>query len=250
MIPGRRGLLQAALFAAPAIAAQSLGQPLIAPAHADTTDLVLLCDKTLGPACVLAGAAYTARTGVRIRVFPTTPSLLLPQLARDVQSDILMTRVTALDQAARDGLLLASDRAGPWRTGLVLAGREPVAASAAMDRVAVPDPTSASDIDGPTLLDRLGLHAQSVQGVLDTESVTILLISGAATAGVLHGTDVKANPRLGVIRTIPDAVAPPLVYAAAITRGTSRPNPQRFLNFLKSPDATSILAAAGLESAT
>ncbi len=250
MNPGRRGLLQAALLAAPAIAARSAGAPLIASARADTTDLVLACDRTLGPACVLAGAAYTARTGVRIRVFPMTPSLLLPQLARDVQNDILMTQLASLDQAARDGILDGQDRAGPWRNPLVLAASKQASPAGIMDRVAIPDPTAASDIDGPAVLQRLGLHPASVQGAVDTTGVAFLLITGAAQTGVLHATDVKADSRLGIVSAIPETVWPPLVYAAAITRGTSRPNPQGFLNFLKSAEAMAVLSAAGLEPAT
>ena len=63
-------------------------------------------------------------------------------------------------------------------------------------------------------------------------------------------TDVRADERLAVIRPVPAEVQPPLLYAASVTRLARRPNPEGFVAFLATKEATDMLTAAGLEVAT
>ena len=80
-------------------------------------DLAVTCDTTLAPALRKVAAAYRARSGVRVFVFPTGPGLILPQLVRDIQNDIVVTQTTILDQAAQAGVVawLPSVRNGAIR---------------------------------------------------------------------------------------------------------------------------------------
>ena len=124
------------------------------PRCADTIDLALNCDTTLAPALRKVAAAYKARSGVRVFVFPTGPGLILPQLVRDIQNDIVVTQTTILEQAAQAGVIASAVRA-QWRNPLVIAGLH---GTATIDGTfAATDPSPASDIDGPALLARLGI---------------------------------------------------------------------------------------------
>jgi molybdate transport system substrate-binding protein len=222
-----------------------LGIGASAPARADTTDLVLACDATLGPAMRAAGRRFTARSGVRIDVFPTEPGLILPQLSRVVQNDIVVTGLPALQRAIADGLIGPdAARAGSWRNRLVLAARRDAAGDGP---VAVTDPTPASGLDGPAILARMGLRPLTVLGTIDTDGVRYLLATGAARSGLLFATDLRANPELQQIRPVPDDAWPPVVYGAAVTRLARRPHPDEFVKFLETDDATSILRENGLE---
>jgi molybdate transport system substrate-binding protein len=87
-------------------------------------------------------------------------------------------------------------------------------------------------------------------GALNTSEVASLLLSGTAQAGLLHMTDVRAHPGLAVIRPVPPEIQPPPVYAAAVTRLASRPDPQAFVAFLATPEASALLTEAGLELQT
>ena len=205
---------------------------IAARAPAATTDLAVSCDTTLGPAVRAAAAAYTARTGVRIDVFPTGPGLILPQLRRQVQNDAVVTSVATLATADDDHLLAKGKRAGPWADRLVIAGLAGAVAPAPDALFAAADPSPASDIDGVSILARMGLRTTPQLGAIDCNGVVFLLTSGAASAGLLHMTDVRANPRLTVLQTIPNDVAPPLTYAAAVTTLTWRPHPHAFVDFL------------------
>ena len=91
------------------------------PALAETVDLSVTCDTTLAPALRKAAAAYRAQSGVRVFVFPTGPGLILPQLVRDIQNDIVVTQTGILDQAVQAGVVAVAVRP-QWRNPLVIAG--------------------------------------------------------------------------------------------------------------------------------
>src|ERR1700733_2492785 len=217
------------------------------PVLADTVDLAVTCDTTLAPALRKLAAAYRAKSGVRVFVFPTGPGLILPQLVRDIQNDIVVTQTTILDQATQAGVVAVAVRA-QWRNSLVIAGLQGV--TALTGTFAAPDPTPASDTDGPAVLQRLDVKPTRTLGAVDTDEVAFLLTTGAAQAGLLHMTDVRANERLAVIHPVPTEVQSPLLYAASVTRLARRPNPDGVVAFLATKDAADTLAAAGLEPTT
>ena len=210
-----------------------------------------------GSECPVSVVRYHARAGVaeggrgvpgagwlRVYVFPTGPGLLLPQLLRDIQNDIVVTQLTILEQAAQAGIVASANATGRWNNPLVIAGLH--GTSATDQTFAVPDPTPASDLDGPAILTQLGLRPAHVLGAVDTDEVAFLLTTRAAQAGLLHMTDVRADERLDVIRPLP-ADIPPIVYGASVTRLASRPNPEGFISFLGAPEAIALLTESGLE---
>ncbi|HUB11901.1 MAG TPA: substrate-binding domain-containing protein [Acetobacteraceae bacterium] len=240
----RRGLMQAlpataVLLVAAAPAAQA----------ADVAELVVACDTTLGPVLRLVARAYAESAGVRVNVFPTPPGLILPQLERQVQNDIVMTQPPTIAAAVQANVAAQDAARGAWRNPLVLAMKR--GANPPTDQpIAVSDPTPASDMDGPAILARLGLASAPMLGVIDTDSVAALVLDGTARAGLLHMTDVHARPGLQIVRTIPPDIAPPISYAVAVTKLARRPDPAGFVAFLLAPPATVLLAANGLETAS
>jgi molybdate transport system substrate-binding protein len=215
------------------------------PARAAGGDLVVTCDTTLAPALREVADAYKARVGGHMFIFATGPGLILPQLVRDIQNDIVVTQTAILEQAAQAGVIAAPVRA-QWRNPLVIAGR---AGAATTDGAfAATDPSPASDIDGPALLARLAIKPARTLSAVDTDEVAFLLTTGAAQAGLLHMTDVRADARLAAIRPVPAEAQSPPLYAAAVTRLARRPNPEEFVAFLTTREAGDILAAAGLEA--
>jgi hypothetical protein len=179
-------------------------------------------------------------------VFPTGPGLILPQLERNIQNDILVTQTPVLDQATQQGLI-ADVAAARWRNPLVIAA---LPGGSVLDQtLAVTDPTPAADIDGPAVLTRLGLKPRRVLGAVDSDEVAFLIANGSAQAGLLCMTDVRANG-LEVIQTVPTDIFSPVVYRACITRLADRPNPGGFLAFLGTQAAVRVLSDGGLEVVT
>src|SRR5579859_1778026 len=214
------------------------------PAAAATIDLSLACDTTLAPALRKVAAAYAAKTGVRVFVFPTGPGLLIPQLERNIQNDILVTQLPILEQALQGKIIAAMPGAPRWSNPLVIAGRSGASASGVF---AACDATAASDFDGPALLAKLEVKPAQVIGAVDTDEVAWLLLSGEAQAGFLHMTDVRAHPELSVIQPVSADVQVPFVYGVTVTRLASRPDPQGFVTFMRTPEAMTLLKEAGLE---
>jgi molybdate transport system substrate-binding protein len=214
-------------------------------AKADTTDLAVICDLTLGAPLRSAGTAFRASAGVRIHVFPTAPGLIVPQLAREVQIDIVVAQSEVLDQAMQSGLLTTGPRSATWSNALVVA--EMMDGSGAPDagKFAVSELPVASGIDGTAVVARLGIDPARVVSAIDTTEVAFLLTTGSARTGVLRLTDVRADPRLRVVRTIADQ--PRALCTAVITKGARRPNPAAFISFLGTEPARRLLATAGLE---
>jgi molybdate transport system substrate-binding protein len=235
-----------------AVAPGALGAAIVAPvasfAASTTTDLAVTCDAAAAPAVIAAAAEYRARTGVRVRVFPTSPGLVLPQLEREIQNDIIVTRIATIDQAEKEGLVQPGGRTGPWRNRLVIAAAKRQAGPEGS--FVVPDPSPASDFDGAAVLRQLGAAPAVVLGVIDSGAVGWTLANGGARQGLLHQTEVVADRRLLAVAPVPDDAWPPILYAATVTRLARRGDPAAFLTFLGSNEGQAVLLAAGLESAT
>ncbi len=259
----RRTLLHLPAFAAAALA---LGIPRAEAAEPPTgraaiPDLVVYCDPTLRPAMRRIGRLFTDRTRAPVYVFSAPPPLMLAQLDRDVQNDILVSSAATLDEGTRRELVLPATRVAGWRNRLVIAGLSANLASEAPtdvarlpdllgpDRLAISDDTVASTVNGPAVIERLGLRQVldgRVVGAADTDEIVFLLVTGTARFGLVHLTDVRANPRLGVVAMVPDTAYAPIVYAAAASRVGRSPSTQAFLGFLGTPDADRRLGLEGL----
>jgi molybdate transport system substrate-binding protein len=220
---------------------------MVTEARADTTDLALICDLTLGAPLRRVSSAFRASQGVRVHVFPTAPGLIVPQLTREVQIDIVMTGNSALDEAAQAGLLAATPRAGTWRNTLVVAEMADASGPAESGKFAVSELPSASGIDGAAIVAQIGIDPARIISAIDTTEVAFLLTTGAARTGLLYLTDVRADPRLRVVGAIKDQ--PPALWAAAITKGARRPDPAAFIAFLNAAGTRDLLSTAGLEVA-
>ncbi len=212
-----------------------------------TTDLAVTCDAAAGPAVSAAGTAWRTRTGVRVRVFPTSPGLVLPQLVRTIQNDLIITQIVTIDQAEKAGVVQRGGRVGLWRNRLVVAAaKQPAGTEGSF---VVPDPSPGSDIDGGVIVRRLGTVPAKVFGVIDTGAVAWTLIHGGARHGLLHQTEVAADDRLVAVSTVPDEAWPPILYSATVTKLASRGDPAAFVAFLGSGDGQAVLLGAGLEAA-
>ena len=220
--------------------------PGVAPARAAAPDVIVYGDPTLGHALRDVGARFTAQTGVPVHVFSAPPTLILAQLRHSVWNDVVVTLAPWMDQAEQAGVIVPGTRTGAWRTTLVLAQAADV--TPANDTMAITDPTPAATIDGPAVLAALGLHPAHVQGVANTAEVGFLLDTGVAAQGLVHLTDVRADPKLSVAGPVSASAYPPIVYAAAITTLRHSPNAHAFLDYLHAPAATEVLRADGLET--
>lgn len=236
--------------------------PAMAAGEAAASDVVIYCDPTLTATMRAVGRSFTAQRKAPVQVFSAPPPLMLAQLAHETQDDVLTTLRSAMDEAVAKGLVKPETSVGAWRNRLVIGRRvrEAISAVAAdptsvmkllgNGRFASPDPSNATTIDGPQIIADAGLQQVldgHLIGAANTADVAFLLTSGAARLGLLYMTDVRSQPSLAVAATLPDASYAPIVYVAAASSKAKSPNLKPFLDLIRTPEASNILQAGGLE---
>ena len=76
----------------------------------------------------------------------------------------------------------------------------------------------------------------------------VLVERGEAAAGIVYATDAATSSRVSVAATFSADSHPPIVYPAAIVAGRSRPEVERFFNYLTSDEAITIFTRHGFGS--
>ncbi len=223
------------------------------PAHADGStapNVIVYCDPPLRGAIGSVGRGFDVRTNV----FCAAPWMMLAQIERTTQNDILVSSPAALDEGERRQLVKPGDRVtiGNDRLALVVgadqAGANDPRALIGAGPLAMPDATALTTIDGVAALARFGLTAPypfQLMGAADGEDVGFLVRSGAARVGLMHATEARTWG-LSIAALLPD----PIPYAAAISAVTRSPNAGRYLEFLRTAQARARLREAGLAPAT
>ncbi len=220
-------------------------------------NVVIYCDKALRGAIRRTAELFTARSQAPVDLFCAAPMLMLAQIERITQNDVLITQSSAMDEAARRGLIHVDTRIPVGRDRLVFAtlegGTQQLSDPLHLLRrigtgpVALPDPTTGTTIDSAAVLAALGLTPPfpfQVVGAIDTEEVGFLLRTRAAPIGLLYRTEAQPGSGLSILAELPDQT---VSCSAAISVVTRSRNAQGFMDFLRDPDAAARLHASGLE---
>ena len=69
--------------------------------------------------------------------------------------------------------------------------------------------------------------------------------AGRVDAAVVYATDARSEPSVPVLFRVPAGDAPAIIYPAAVVRGSNQAAAERFVAFLRSPEAGTVLQAAG-----
>ncbi len=262
--------LIAPVLIAPVLIGPLLGALGASPARADfisAPDVVVYCDPTLAAALRAVSRVYRAQTGVPVRVLAAPGPLSVELIAHGTRNDVLVTQADWLDGAAARRLVDPSTRSQAWLDPTVLAGREATPAAAVPEpaalmqpafmqagleqalaggKLGVIDPTQPGGPDGPALAGKLGWQVP-LAGEIDGPGVAFLVATGAARLGLLPRSAALAPPGLVVLATLPEAAAPPVRYAAAVSKNIQSRNAAPFMAFLRTAPAQDALRAAGLE---
>jgi molybdate transport system substrate-binding protein len=80
----------------------------------------------------------------------------------------------------------------------------------------------------------------------DNIRAALALVSrGEARFGIVYATDAKADPKVRVVGTFPDATHKPIVYPVALVASSTNPAAPKAISFLSSQAATKIFLAQG-----
>ncbi len=97
-------------------------------------------------------------------------------------------------------------------------------------------------------LEKLGEWAAVEKNVVMQDNVRAalaLVAKGEAKLGVVYGSDAKAEPKVDVAATFADDSHAPILYPAAVVAASTNTDAEKFVAFLKSPEAQAILLKDG-----
>jgi molybdate transport system substrate-binding protein len=93
---------------------------------------------------------------------------------------------------------------------------------------------------GKAALEKLGAWNDVKDHLAQAENVRaalLLVARGEAPLGIVYRTDAAAEPGVKIVATFPEDSHPPIIYPAALTKDSSNPDANGFLDFLRSTRA-------------
>ena len=91
---------------------------------------------------------------------------------------------------------------------------------------------------GKAALEKLGAWDGVKDKIAQADNVraALLLVSrGEAPLGIVYQTDAASDPTVKIVGAFPDDSHPPITYPVALTRDSTNPDAQAFLNYMRSP---------------
>ncbi|XDA96950.1 molybdate ABC transporter substrate-binding protein [Sulfitobacter sp. LCG007] len=229
---------------------------LLQPAGRAEAQLTVFAAASLREALDEAGAA----SGLDPVMSYAGSGAIARQIAQGAPADVVfLANAQWMDWLGNEGLLLPGTRRDLLGNALVLIGP---AGSAPL-----PDPDAGmllERLDGGRLamgervsvpagsyakawLDRIGAWETVVPHLAETADVRgalAFVALGEAPLGIVYATDAVAEPRVGVLWTVPEDQYPAILYPAAAVTEAGRD----FLDFLASPRAAAIFRRHGFRT--
>jgi molybdate transport system substrate-binding protein len=207
-------------------------------------------------------AAYTAESGVPVRLSFAASSALARQIETGARVDVFCSADEEwTDYLQGRDLIDASTRVSLLANRLVLIASSKSEVSVelvpgvslspllgANGRLALADPDAVpAGRYGKAALVALGTWQQLERRLARAENVRVALMYVArreAPLGVVYATDARLDRRVRVVAVFPETSHPRLTYSVALT-ANARPGAREYLQYLQSETARGIFEAAG-----
>ena len=246
-VPLLAALLLAGL-ATPAALALAQGPPLVVSVAASLSDVMSELARR-----------HERATGQAVRLNVAGSNFIARQIVEGARADAFVSAdETQMDVVERAGRLVPGTRVDLLTNQLVVIGRpgsplksgDPgTLASSQVRRVALGNPESVpAGVYARRWLEAQGVWPTVAPKVVPTMTVRAALSAaraGRVDAAVVYATDARNEPSVPVLFRVPAGEAPPIIYPAAVVQGPNRVAAERFVAFLRSPEAGTVLQAAG-----
>ena len=222
-------------------------------------ELLVFAAASLTDALGEIGAAYEARTGVRVLCSFAGSNALARQIRAGAPADVFVSaNLARMDELERAGLVQPADQVSLLsnRLAVVLAETSDLVVTKPRDlerarRLALGDPEAVpAGIYARRWLQGLGLWEhlrERVVPTLDVRAALAAVESGAAEAGIVYRSDVVIARRVRVAFEVPADEAPRIVYPAAVLASSRSRWARPFLEHLRSADARAVFTRLGFE---
>jgi molybdate transport system substrate-binding protein len=242
----------AAALAAAALASAAGGTR---PAEAQGKDVVILAAASLKNALDDASAAWTKQTGKSTKISYAASSALARQVEAGIPADIFISAdVPWMNHVAERKLIKAPSRSDFLGNQIVLIAAKDSKIDLKIDkgfglRAALGNDgrLAMGNVDsvpagkyGKAALESLGVWSSVADRVAQAENVRMaltLVSRGEAPLGIVYKTDAASDPNVRIVGAFPDGTHPPIIYPMALLAGSTNPDAQAFVDYLKSPAA-------------
>ncbi len=233
-----------------------------APAFAQDKSLTVFAAASMRNALDDIGAAYAAKTGVRIVASYAASSALAKQIEQGAPADIF----ASADTDWMDYAIAKKTISGPTRVNLLSNSLVLIAPKdSKLDKVAIGPGFDLAKLAGDgriatgdvkavpsgkyarAALEKLGAWQAAEPKFAMAESVRAalaLVARGEAPLGIVYATDAKVEPGVRIVGTFPADSHPAIIYPVAAT-ATAKPEAAAYLTFLRSSAAKTIFEKYG-----
>jgi molybdate transport system substrate-binding protein len=205
------------------------------------------------------GAAYKAKSGTGIVATYAATGILAKQIQAAAPADVFISADEAwMDELAKTKLIVAStlgDIAGNTlvvvkaKGDAVVVNIDKLADALGADKIALADIKSVpAGKYAKAALDKLGEWTAVEKNVVmqdNVRSALALVARREAKLGIVYGSDVKAEPKVEVAAIFAENTHAPIVYPAAVIAASKNIDAEKFVMFLKGPEAKAILLKDG-----
>jgi molybdate transport system substrate-binding protein len=234
----------------------------MAPAQAQTQDILVFGAASLKNALDDANARYQRKTGDKIVVSYGASSTLAKQLENGAPADIFISAdLDWMDYVAQRKLIKPETRANflgnklvliapaDSKVSLTIGPNFPLAQALGGGRLAMADPAFVpAGKYGKASLEALGVWNSVSDKIAPTQDVRTALAyvsRGEAPLGIVYQTDAAADKGVKIVGAFPDATHPPITYPMAVTAVSNNPGVGAYISFLKSSEARSAFENQG-----
>ena len=207
-------------------------------------------------------SAWIAKGGKAPVISYASSGVLAKQIQSGAPADLFISADEKwMDVLAKDGAIKPETRKALLGNGLVLVA--PATADAGLkiakgfdlagaigeSKLAVCTVSSCpAGIYGKEALETLGVYKAVEPKLAQADNVRaalVLVARGEAKYGIVYATDAKAEPKVKVVDTFPEATHAPIVYPIAVTKDSKNPDAAAFEAFMSGPEATTLLVGQG-----
>ena len=232
------------------------------PAIAQDKSLTVFAAASMKNALDDIGAAYTAKSGVRIVASYAASSALAKQIEQGAPADLFASADTDwMDYAIAKKTISEPTRVNLLGNSLVLIAPK----DSKLDKVAIGPGFDLAKLAGDgriatgdvkavpsgkyarAALEKLGAWHAAEPKFAMAESVRAalaLVARGEAPLGIVYSTDAKIEPGVRIVGTFPADSHPAIIYPVAAT-ATAKPEAAAYLTFLRSSAAKTIFEKYG-----
>ena len=240
--------------------------PFSPVASASETELVVFAAASTTNAVTEVGEKFAVRNPGHIKTSFASSSTLAKQIANGAPVDVYISANKKwMDFLEEKNLLAQGSRFDLLSNRIVLIVPDdshlepvtlgpdfPLAAMLDGGRLSLGDPEHVpAGIYGKKALQSLAIW-ESVKDHLapmkDVRAALTLVERGEAPVGLVYATDAAISKKVRVIGVFPEESHPPIVYPVAVMSERLTPAAERFLNFLKTPEARAVFEKYGFSS--